>query len=214
MNEHYPYALPPLLYNCEALQPEISSRTLFFHHDKHFAAYVDNLNQLLKDQPDYQKWPLKKLCQNWQDLPPEIHQGIRNNAGGVFNHTLYFENLTPTPVSMPLPPLDGGINRAFGSLETLKHTLKNAGMTLTGSGWVWLCMDCDGELCVVKTANQNTPFPLIPLLCCDFWEHAYYLDVQNRRGVYFECWWKLINWPRISRLYQKQLFGRPPIPQP
>lgn len=214
MEEHYPFALPPLAFGYDALEPEISGRTMQFHHDKHFAAYIDNLNKLLEDQPTYQKWPLRKLCSDWAELPAEIRQGVRNNAGGVWNHATYFENLAPAPVSSPLPPLDGAIARCFGGTDELRKVMKSASLGQFGSGWAWLCAAQDGDLSVVKTANQDTPLPLEPLLGCDVWEHAYYLDVQNRRGDYFDNWWRLVNWPRVSRCYEIWMSHRLPIPQP
>lgn len=214
MDEQYPFTLPPLPAAYDALEPELSSRTMHFHHDKHFAAYADQLNRLLSGQPAYQKWPLRRLCTDWPQLPEEIRQGVRQAAGGVFCHALYFENLTPTPVSSPVPPLTGAVARGFGEPEGLKAALKNAALEQFGSGWAWLCADREGDLSVVKTANQDTPLPLEPLLCCDVWEHAYYLDVQNRRGEYFDNWWRLVNWPRLSHSYEIWMARRVPIPRP
>ena len=212
MDEHYPYTLPPLPFPYDALQPEISAETMRFHHDKHFAAYIENLNKLLRDHPEYQKWPLYRLCQDWCSLPAEIRQGVRNNAGGVYLHDLYFENLHPLPASRPAPPLDGAIVRCFGDMESLKTAMKQASLSQFGSGWAFLCADKEGTLSVVKTANQDTPLPLKPLLCCDVWEHAYYLDYQNRRGDYFDAWWTLVDWPRVSRSYEIWLSHRIPVP--
>jgi len=199
MEQHYPYTLPPLPFPYDALVPELSAKTMQFHHDKHFATYIDNLNKLLENQPEYQKWTLEQLCQDWCKLPEDIRQGVRNNAGGVYLHDLYFANLHALPVSSPLPPLDGAVARDFGGLDGLKAALKEAALTQFGSGWAFLCADREGKLSVTKTANQDTPLPLHPLLCCDVWEHAYYLDYQNRRGDYFEAWWRLVDWPRVSR---------------
>ncbi|MCI2058521.1 MAG: superoxide dismutase [Oscillibacter sp.] len=214
MDERYPFALPPLPYGYDALEPEIGGRTMQYHHDKHFAAYIENLNRLLAGQSAYQKWSLNKLCTDWEELPQDIRQGVRNNAGGVFNHALYFENLAPTPVSSPLAPLSGAIARSFGDSETMKNVLKTAALGQFGSGWAVLCADKGGELRVVKTANQDTPLPLHPLLVCDVWEHAYYLDYQNRRGDYFDSWWRLVNWPRVSHDYEIWMSRRIPVPQP
>lgn len=213
MEQHYPFTLPPLPYSYEALLPELDERTLHFHHDKHFATYIENLNKLLEKNPEYQSWSLEKLCQDWATLPEDIRQGVRNNAGGVYNHDLYFRTLTPTPATGPSGALEAAVDRDLGGLETLRTTLKSAALGQFGSGWAWLTAEKDGTLSVQKTANQDTPLPLIPLLCCDVWEHAYYLLYQNRRGDYFDAWWRLIDWPQLSRQYECLLQHRPPYPQ-
>jgi len=208
MNTYYPFALPPLPYDYDALLPELDAKTLHFHHDKHFAAYVETLNKLLSDRPEYQSWSLEMLCRNWCELPEGIRQDIRNNAGGVYNHDLYFKTMAPLPPSIPNDILQQAIDRDFGNLPTLKSALRSAALGQFGSGWAWLVYDREGRLSVTKTANQDTPFPLIPLLCCDVWEHAYYLQYQNRRADYFEAWWRLINWPKVSEHYVRRLNSR------
>ncbi len=210
---HYPFSLPPLPYGYEALLPELDERTLHFHHDKHFATYVENLNKLLENQPAYQSWSLEQLCRDWASLPEEIRQGVRNNAGGVYNHDLYFRTLAPGPASAPEGSLAGAVERDLGGLDALRAALKTAALGQFGSGWAWLVSDCEGRLSIQKTANQDTPLPLIPLLCCDVWEHAYYLQYQNRRGDYFDAWWRRINWPEVSRQYEALLQNRPRCPQ-
>lgn len=212
MEQHYPFSLPPLPYPYDALRPQIDERTLHFHHDKHFATYVENLNKLLADQPEYQSWTLEQLCQNWCQLPEEIRQSVRNNAGGVYNHDLYFRDLSPAPVPPPSGALSDAIIRDIGDLLALKAALKTAALGQFGSGWAWLVCDQTGTLSVQKTANQDTPLPLQPLLCCDVWEHAYYLQYQNRRDEYFENWWQLVNWPWVSRRYEEFLSFRPRRP--
>ena len=214
MEQHYPFTLPPLPYDYDALVPELEEKVLYFHHDKHFATYVDNLNQLLEKAPAYQSWSLERLCRDWAELPEELRTGVRNNAGGVFNHDLYFRTLHPLPVSGPDSELEGAIQQAFGSMLELKAAMKQAALGQFGSGWAWLTADSDGRLAVQKTPNQDTPFPLRPLLCCDVWEHAYYLQYQNRRADYFEAWWRLVDWPEVSQLYSQRLTCRPPWPQP
>ena len=134
---------------------------------------------------------------------------MRNNAGGVYNHDLYFKTLTPGPASSPEGPLAAAIARDFGDLEGLKSVMKNSALGQFGSGWAWLAACGDGQLSVVKTANQDTPLPLVPLLLCDVWEHAYYLDYQNRRADYFESWWRKANWVEISHAYASFMEGRP-----
>lgn len=213
MESHYPFSLPPLPYAYSALLPQIDERTLCFHHDKHFAAYVENLNRLLADHPEYQSWSLEQLCQDWCSLPEDLRQGVRNNAGGVYNHDLYFKTLAPAPASIPSGLLSAGIRRDFGGLSALKSALKTAALGQFGSGWAWLVCNRDGQLSVQKTANQDTPLPLWPLLCCDVWEHAYYLQYQNRREEYFENWWQIVSWPRVSQCYAMFLTHRPGDPQ-
>jgi Fe-Mn family superoxide dismutase len=214
MDEHYPYALPALPWDYDALEPELDAKTVMLHHDRHFAGYIDTLNRLLEPWPEYQKWPLRKLCMEWSALPAEIRQQVRVAAGGVYNHDLYFLNLQPTPVSAPLPPLDGAIVRCFGDLPGLRRALKAQALAQVGSGWAFLCCNSDGQLCVQHCDNQDTPLPLTPLLCCDVWEHAYYLGSQNRRSDYFDHWWHLVNWPRVSRAYELCCSCRPHRPMP
>lgn len=211
---HYPFALPPLPYDYDALEPAIDAKTMHFHHDKHFAAYIDKLNALLAPYPAYHQWPLAQLCQQWADLPDEIRQDVRNNGGGVFHHDLYFRTLRGLPASAPQPPLEAAMQRAFGSVEGLQTALKNASLSLFGSGWACLCADSSGDLSIQKTPNQDTVLPLTPLLCCDVWEHAYYLQYQNRRADYFDAWWQVVDWPQISQTYGQILSNRPPRPQP
>nr|WP_325298301.1 superoxide dismutase [uncultured Dysosmobacter sp.] len=214
METHYPFTLPPLPFAYDALAPELDEKTMHFHHDKHFAAYVDNLNKLLSDRPEYQGWSLEKLCQDWPELPEDIRQGVRNNAGGVYNHDLYFKTLAPTPATAPDGELEGAVIREFGDLTKLKAAMKAAALGQFGSGWAWLVSDCDGKLSIQKTPNQDTPLPLCPLLCCDVWEHAYYLQYQNRRADYFDAWWLLVDWPQLSRTYGDFLARRPRCPHP
>ena len=214
MDEHYPYMLPALNYEYDELEPELSARTLRFHHDRHFAAHIEKLNGLLRNEPAYQKWPLEKLCREWVSLPAEFRQGAGNSAGAVFNHALYFANLAATPVSALAPPLDGGIARAFGTMDVLENAMKAAVRMHFGTGWLWLCADREGDLSICCTEGENTPLPLYPLLCCDLWEHAYYLDYQDRVYEYFDNWWLLVNWPRVSAVYDDWLSLRLPVPQP
>jgi Fe-Mn family superoxide dismutase len=143
---------------------------------------VDRLNGLLRDEPAYQHWPLEKLCREWTEFPGNSRRTCGVCAGAVFNHSLYFDNLAALPVSALAPPLDGGISRAFGTMDVLFNTMKNAARTHCGDGWLWLCADVDGDLSVVCTDGENTPLPLFPLVCCDLWEHAYYLDYQDAVG--------------------------------
>lgn len=213
MVQHYPFTLPPLPYRDDALLPHLDERTLHFHHDKHFAAYVDTLNKLLEAYPTYHSWSLERLCQNWTSLPEDIRQGVRNQAGGVYNHDLYFRTLTAAASSAsPSGALAGALTRYFGDLTGLKSALMTASIKQFGSGWAWLVSDRAGCLSIQSTPNQDTPLPLYPLLCCDVWEHAYYLQYQNRRADYFENWWQLIDWPQLSAAYASLLDHHPHCP--
>lgn len=200
----YPFILPPLPYEYDALQPQLDCRTLYFHHDKHFATYVENLNKLLVEQPSWQSYTLEELSQNPTiDLPLEV----RNNAGGVYSHDLYFKLLRPAPSAAPAAILQRAVDQTFGGLQELKRSLRTAAMDQFGSGWSWLALSPEGELVVYRSANQDTP-PM-PVLCCDVWEHAYYLQYQNRREEYFENWWQLVDWPQVSKRYANLLTQLP-----
>lgn len=214
MESHYPFTLPPLPYGYDALMPEIDERTLHFHHDKHFQTYVDNLNKLLEANPAYQDWPLERLVRDWAQLPEDIRQGVRNNAGGVYNHDLYFKTLASGAASEPEGPLADAIARDFGDLQELKTAMKAAALGQFGSGWAWLITDREGHLSVRKTPNQDSPLPLTPLLGCDVWEHAYYLPYQNRRDEYFEAWWRLVDWPGVTLRYGELTSPRTQYPAP
>lgn len=202
MKQQYPFSLPPLPVSYDALAPQLNGCTLYFHHDQHFAAYVETLNRLLAPYPDYQRWSLKQLCLEWRQLPDEIRLSVRDNAGGVYNHDLYFKTLAPASAGGPSGALKDAVMREFGTLQALRTALKAAALGQFGSGWAWLVFDRGGRLSIQKTANQETPLPLRPLLCCDVWEHAYYLQYQNRRAEYFDNWWQLLNWPMISDAYR------------
>ena len=213
MDGHYPFSLPPMTWSGNAPDPA-GQTALALHHDDCFAADVETLNRLLAGYPSYQTWPLPKLCQNWSELPDTIRQGVRSSAGGVYGHDLYFRNLRFAPVASPDPPLSGAIARCFGDLPRLRETMRHAALSQCGSGWVWLCVTPEGNLSVVRTCNQDTPLPLRPLLCCDLWEHAYYLRHRSRRGEYFDSWWLLVDWPQVSGDMAEILAGRPPFPLP
>lgn len=202
MPQHYPFELPPLPYAYEALEPHISAETLHFHHDRHLKTYVDNLNHALEPYPAYHGWSLCRLVTRYATLPSELAVTVRNNAGGVYNHELYFNGMSPTP-STPPDWLAMFIDSAFGSPDTLRELLKKAALGVFGSGWAYLVLNAYGGLDVVTTPNQDTPLPdgLKPLLTVDVWEHAYYLQYQNLRANYFDNWFPLVDWETVARLY-------------
>ncbi|WP_206460099.1 superoxide dismutase [Anaerovorax sp. IOR16] len=207
MNEHYKFEVKPLPYAYDSLEPHIGRNTLCFHHDKHLQSYVDNLNKALADEPTYQDWSLEELIIRQDELPESIRTAVRNNAGGVYNHILYFDGMAPANTTKPCGNLKGKIEQTFGSLENFESKLKEAALSQFGSGWAYLVTDKDGNLSIVKTANQDTPLTLdlCPILTVDVWEHAYYLDYQNRRPDYYNNWFYVINWDEAERKYNNCL---------
>ncbi|MBR4532969.1 MAG: superoxide dismutase [Bacteroidaceae bacterium] len=190
------FVLMTLPYEADALEPVISRATICFHHGKHLAAYVNNLNALLPDS-GFEEATLEEIvC--------KATGGILNNAGQILNHELYFGQFTaPKEGNVPLGRLLVAINRDFGSFETFKEAFHKAGATLFGSGWVWLSADKDGRLLITQETNAANPVQhgLKPLLTFDVWEHAYYLDYQNRRPDHLAALWKIIDWEVINWRY-------------
>ena len=202
MSKHYPFTLEPLPYAYDALSPVLDARTLEFHHDKHLQTYVDNLNAALKDAPSYHTWELERLILQLDSLPENLRTPVRNNAGGVYNHELYFASMTGGE-SRPGPAMLRELEKAFGSYEAWKEQMKQAALTQFGSGWAWLIADAEDGLHIVTTPNHDTPLRarVHPLLLVDVWEHAYYLQYQNRRAEYLDRWFGLIDWQAVeSRL--------------
>ena len=189
--------LPKLPYEMEALEPHISQKTLEFHYGKHHNAYVNNLNKLIAGTP-FESKTLEEIVKTSQG-------GMFNNAAQVWNHTFYWNCMTPNPKkNAPTGKLMDAIVRDFGSFDTFKEKFINACVTLFGSGWAWLVADKDGKLSIMQTSNAQTPLTtegLNPLLVCDVWEHAYYLDYQNLRANYVNEFWSLINWEFVEKNY-------------
>lgn len=192
--QKYPFALPPLPYAYEALEPHISCETLHYHHDKHFAAYVDNLNKALEPFPDLQNRTLFELLSHSAALPVDARVAILHNGGGAYNHDLYFNGLSPqNHFSMDIP-LQQAVVAQFGSIDRLKKAISDAANSVFGSGWACLGRSRSGQLVIITMANQDTiiPLGLEPILLCDVWEHAYYLDYKNERPTAVENWWQLV----------------------
>ena len=189
--------LMTLPYAPEALDPVISKETIAFHHGKHLAGYVNNLNGLLEGSP-LAGLPLEEIVLKTEG-------GMLNNAGQILNHNMYFEQFSGDPKSAPMGKLAKAIERDFGSLEEFKEEFQKKGATLFGSGWVWLSSDKDGKLVITQEANAANPIQkgLKPLLTFDVWEHAYYLDYQNRRPDHLAALWQIINWEVIEKRYSK-----------
>ena len=191
------FELMVLPYAIDALEPVISKQTLEFHHGKHLAGYVNNLNALLEGSP-LAGLPLEEVvC--------KAEGGMLNNAGQILNHNLYFEQFTGEPTkSAPTGQLADAIERDFGSFEAFKEAFQKAGATLFGSGWVWLSSDKDGKLLITQETNAANPVQkgLKPLLTFDVWEHAYYLDYQNRRPDHLAALWQIVDWSVIEKRYE------------
>lgn len=194
-NNFYPFVNLPLPYPYDALEPFIDAKTMELHHDRHLQTYIDNLNATLANHPELQKLSLEQLIWEAHQLPTELQTSIRNNAGGVFNHRFFFDELNPDPSSRKsdLSQLIYSITEDFGSLEKFKAAFKQAALSVFGSGYAWLVCDrC--HLKIITTPNQNSPLEhyLYPLLTIDVWEHAYYLKHYNLRGDYIDDWMKII----------------------
>jgi Fe-Mn family superoxide dismutase len=202
------FVLPDLPYKYSALEPDIDTKTMKLHHDKHHRQYVEALNKALEDYPELQELTLEELVTNWQDMPEKITTAVRNNAGGHLNHSLFWHWLTPHSTSSALrddKELFSDITNTFGGLQDLKKQLLDAATKVFGSGWAWLALDEDNKLVIVTTKNQDNPLTdgLRPILGLDVWEHAYYLKYNNRRPDYLNSLWNRINWMNVSNEYWK-----------
>ena len=204
-NQKYKFTLPALSFSYDALNPYISEETLKFHYDKHFQTYTDNLNKALENHPEFQSWSLEKLVCDYNKLPENIKNAVRNNAGGVYNHYLYFDLMTPSSTKKPMGRIEEAINKRFGSYDIFKQEMKSVALNTFGSGWAWLVKDEVGNLEIISTQNQDTPFTLnlYPILLVDVWEHAYYLQYQNRRAEYLDNWFNVIDWEKIEKNFNK-----------
>lgn len=204
MNNSYPFELMALPYDYSALEPSISKTTLEFHHDKHHQTYVNNLNAALAEAKEFHGKSLEEILSNLDKLPSDIVTAVTNNGGGVFNHNFYFEALAAPASTAPSAALAEAIVKAFGSVDAFLAEFKKAALAQFGSGWAWLVSDTDGSLKIVKTPNQETPLKSgqKPLLTIDVWEHAYYLDYQNRRPDYIDAFIKVINWNIVSSRFE------------
>ena len=204
--ETYPFVVRPLPYEYDELMPVLDEETLHYHHDKHYKTYVDNLNSALADYPELQKMSLKELLTNIELLPMNVRVAIRNNGGGVYNHELYFDSMKGVAGQDPTGELADAIQRDFGSYKQWKEQMKQAAVGVFGSGYAWLVTDRGGKLSIVQTVNQEVPSlkEFIPLFLVDVWEHAYYLQYQNRRAEYVDGWLTLINWRKAEKRYEER----------
>lgn len=199
------FTLPELPYPYDALEPHIDKETMTIHHDKHHAAYVNNLNAAIEGKPELEGKTIEELVANLDAVPEAIRGAVRNNGGGHLNHTLFWEIMTPGGAAEPKGPLADAINEAFGSFDEFKKKFNDAGVKRFGSGWAWLVKTKDGKLDIVSTANQDNPISEghQVLFGNDVWEHAYYLKYQNRRPDYLAAWWSVVNWDKIAERFAK-----------
>ena len=198
------FEVPPLPYEYNALEPYIDTQTMQLHHDKHHAAYVNNLNNALQNQSQLASWTVEDLVQRINEVPESIRTAVRNNAGGHINHSMFWQIMKPNGGGEPTGELGSAIQQAFGSFDQFKAAFNDAGVKRFGSGWTWLVLDRSGKLQVISTANQDSPMMdgMFPVMGNDVWEHAYYLKYQNRRPDYLAAWWNVVNWDEIVHRYQ------------
>jgi Fe-Mn family superoxide dismutase len=196
------YSVPDLPYPYDALEPHIDEATMRVHHDKHHQAYVDKANAALEGS-EWADKDVEEVLKNLSSLPGDKQGPVRNNAGGHYNHSLFWQMMSPDGGGEPQGELGSAIDSAFGSFDAFKEEFKNAGIARFGSGWAWLVKDSSGSLAVVSTPNQDAPISdgATPLLCCDVWEHAYYLKYQNKRPEYLDAFWNVVNWDYVAERF-------------
>ena len=214
------FELAPLPYDYNSLEPYIDTMTMQIHHDKHHGAYVTNLNKALENAPDFQNKSVEELLMNLEALPEAVRTAVRNNGGGHYNHTMFWQIMGPTTekpeegdwmakVAARLERVLGNssfrqaVQNDLGGSKTMIEQVNAAGMGRFGSGWSWVVMNKDGKLSVMSTPNQDNPMSvgLAPVFGIDVWEHAYYLHYQNRRADYLNAWWNVVNWEEIANRY-------------
>jgi Fe-Mn family superoxide dismutase len=201
------YTLPALPYAFDALEPHIDAKTMEIHHDKHHAAYVNNLNNAIKGKTDLESKSLEDLISNLSSIPQDVRNAVRNNGGGHYNHSLFWTLIGPKAGGQPSGALADAIKNDLGGFDAFKEKFTAAATTRFGSGWAWLIAN-KGKLSVISTPNQDNPLMDVaevkgtPILALDVWEHAYYLKYQNRRPEYIAAFWNLVNWKVAEQRYK------------
>lgn len=203
-----PYELPSLPYAADALEPHIDAKTMEIHHGKHHQAYITNLNKALEAHPELAAKSIDALVADIPSLPEAIRGPVRNNGGGHWNHSFFWKILGPGKGGAPVGKLAEAITSTFGSFDDFKTKLETAGATRFGSGWAWLTVKADKSLCVCSSPNQDNPLmtgisecPGTPIIGVDVWEHAYYLNYQNRRPDYLKAFWNVVDWDAAEANY-------------
>jgi Fe-Mn family superoxide dismutase len=201
-----PHQLPQLPYDFNALEPHIDARTMEIHHGKHHAGYVNNLNNALQGRTDLEALPVENLLRGIDQVPEDIRTAVRNNGGGHANHTLFWSIMGPGKGGEPTGELAAAIDGTFGSFEKFQEAFAKAAATRFGSGWAWLVVDASGTLKLYSTANQDSPYMQgeVPILGLDVWEHAYYLNYQNRRPDYITAFWNVVDWDRVAENFKAE----------
>ncbi|MCC6721627.1 MAG: superoxide dismutase [Bacteroidia bacterium] len=207
----YPFSLPKLKYNSDSLEPFIDTKTMEIHYGKHHQAYIDKLNAAFEKFPEWQSKEINELFSKINLLPADLKNAVQNNGGGHFNHSLFWEILTPEKNTNPDEILMKKIVDTFTSIEKLKENFNKTALSVFGSGWAWLIVDEKKELSITSTSNQDNPLMNLnvikgyPLFGIDVWEHAYYLKYQNKRAEYLNNIWNIINWKQISENYKNYI---------
>jgi Fe-Mn family superoxide dismutase len=198
-----PYEVPALPYAYNALEPHIDEATMRVHHDKHHGAYVTNVNNALADAPQLANLKIEDLLRRIAEVPEKIRTAVRNNGGGHANHSMFWTIMKPQGGGKPSGALAQAIDKKFGGFEAFQTAFNDAGLKRFGSGWAWLVVNKSGDLEVLSTANQDSPYleGLYPVMGNDVWEHAYYLKYQNRRSEYLSAWWNTLNWEEIGKRF-------------
>ncbi len=199
------YQVEPLPYDYNALEPTIDEETMHLHHDKHYAAYVNNLNAAIEKHPDLGNMSAEDLVKGIDSVPEDIRITVRNNGGGAVNHAMYWKIMKPNGGGAPTGQIADVINQHFGGFDNFKTQFNDAGAKRFGSGWAWLVRTPSGQYQITSTANQDSPFMegAFPIFGNDVWEHAYYLKYQNRRPEYLSNWWNVVNWDEINKRLQQ-----------
>lgn len=199
------HTLPQLPYAYDALEPHIDARTMEIHHTKHHQTYIDKLNAALEGQPELQALSAKELLRSIAKVPEDKRQAVINNGGGHVNHKLFWKWMAPDGGGQPGGELAVALETTFGGFEQFKEQFANAAVGRFGSGWAWLGFDASGKLHIGSTANQDSPIMQghKPILGLDVWEHAYYLNYQNRRPDYIKAWWNVVNWERVTEMFNQ-----------
>ena len=197
------FSLPDLPYAHDALEPHIDARTMEIHHGKHHQGYTNKLNAALEGHSNLEGKSIEELLRGINDLPDAVKGAVQNNGGGFANHSLFWSVMSPNGGGTPVGALADAINSTFGSFDAFKEAFSKAAGTRFGSGWAWLVVTAGGDLAVYSTANQDSPFMQgdTPILGLDVWEHAYYLNYQNRRPDYVGAFWNVINWEQVGANY-------------